>query len=464
MKKVIIGIALACGVCFSQGTSKLKGMKIYLHRKDAGDHTDGYVGLKNLLDTKKTVYGYTFESTAGSMGEVELNALYNRLYKAGGVKQTNTIDILIFCQGQGDQNVGGGSSTNPFGGATARYSQVSTHLKHGGALILVHAAAGREISWQNWVFGATLMGDWFVDAYYASSSIAGNGGHFSYGTPGTYTLDDETLPAKDSSTYFIRKLFTTAKTSNGLGQAAISPTVKGEWYHFNGGKKFEDGTGGAATHPNNKIPGLPTAIRGNMGNPDSGIGPAKVTGALSKIENYTPTVPGGKRPGVWVREVSNGKFDASKKKENGRFMYFNPGHAAEEFTDAGGWMGDLFLANLRWVAKDDLGCTDSKGKNFNAQASLSDGSCDFGTGIQDAILDDGEINLGRISTKASGMTVEISKAGAHLVSVTNLEGRVVFQRSGTIPTSYSIPGLQRGFYLVSVNGSGKRFLKKVGIL
>ena len=46
MKKIILGIAIACGLCFPQTiVSKLSGKRIFLHRKDGTDHSDGFVGL-----------------------------------------------------------------------------------------------------------------------------------------------------------------------------------------------------------------------------------------------------------------------------------------------------------------------------------------------------------------------------------------------------------------------------------
>ncbi|MDB5049085.1 MAG: hypothetical protein JWO30_2156 [Fibrobacteres bacterium] len=462
MKKIVLGIALVCGLCFPQTiTSKLSGKRIFLHRKDGTDHTDGFVGLQKMLDAKKSIYGYTFESSTGSPGEAELNALYNRLYKGAGAHDAGTIDILILCQGQGDQNVGGGASVNPFANAADRFQKVNTHVRSGGGLIMVHAAAGREVSWQNWFFGAKLMTDWFVDNYFASSLNSGNGGHFPYGTIGTYTLDEETLAAKDSSTFFIRNLLTQAKTRNGYGQPLVSPDVKGEWYHFNGGKKFEDGTGGAATHSNNRI--APSAVRGDPGVPDSGIGPAKVVGILTKIGTYVP--PGKGRHGVWAREVSAGVFNAKASDKNGRFLYFNPGHAGEEYTDANGWMGDFFFSSLRWVAKDDRGCTNPVSSNYSSLATVNDGGC-LTTGIgRDAILnDEGADRFGRISVGSSAIDVSIDRDGPHSLAVVKVNGEMVFRRQGEGIGKYQAAGLKSGFYLVQVNVKGRTFKKLVSIL
>src|SRR4051812_3067415 len=112
-------------MCFSQTiVSKLAGKRIYLHRKDGTDHTDGFVGLQTFLNTKKAAYGYTLEASIGTPTEADLNNIFNRLYNASGTKPANAIGILILCQGQGDQNIGGGASVNPFNGFADRFGKV----------------------------------------------------------------------------------------------------------------------------------------------------------------------------------------------------------------------------------------------------------------------------------------------------------------------------------------------------
>ena len=73
-------------------------------------------------------------------------------------------------------------------------------------------------------------------------------------------------------------------------------------------------TCGAAFSSNNKW--QPTEVRGHMGIPDTGIGPAKVIAVLTKIQgaNYTP--PGKGRHTVWGREVSKGVFNGNASATN----------------------------------------------------------------------------------------------------------------------------------------------------
>jgi hypothetical protein len=462
VKKVLLTIGLAFGLGFSQTVvSKLKGKRIYLSRQEAG-HQNGYDGLRKLLEDNKAVYGYEFEYSASPLPQSQLDAVFSRLYKPTDVlpRPSSTIDILIFCQGEGDRNIAG----DPFPGAPERMTKVNNHVKNGGFLMSVHGAGGREASWHGWWFGAKLMTDWFVDGYLASPLISGNGGHFSAGTTATYTLDEETLASKDSSAFFIRKLQTLAKASKGYGQPIINTDVKSEWYHYNGGFKYEDGSGGPMTHPNNKI--QPAPVRGNQGVPDSGIGPVKIFGLVTKINvgsGYTP--PGKGRHSVWGREVSKGVFDPKLSSTNGRYVLFNPGHNGDEYTIAGGWMGDFFLSNLRWLVRDDRGCTINTATNYNPLATVNDGSC-LVVGIgRDALLANEEFaDLGRISVDNSGLTVSVNQAGPHSVKVNRLDGASVFEKRDAGTRSYQVPGLDRGFYMIQVSVKGQSFTKKVSIL
>jgi hypothetical protein len=453
-----MAVGLACAVAYPQSTSKLNGKRIYVSRQEAG-HQGGYDGFRMMLDANKAKYGYVFEYSAQPLGEAQLNALFDRLYKANTPKNANTIDILIFCQGEGDRNVGGGQQTVPWAGAPDRMAKVNAHVKNGGGLISVHGAGGREVSWHNWTFGAMLMTDLFVDDYRASSLIQGNGGHFSAKTPATYTLDDETLPAKDSSTYFIRKLLTGAKAQGGFGQPLVTDQVKGEWYHYNAGKQFEDGTGTNISHPNNKW--TPKKVRGDKGVPDSGIGPVKVIGIITKIQSggtYIP--PNGGRTSVWAREVSKGAFDAKATKTNGRYVLFNPGHDGEEWTQGGNWMGDFFMSTLRWVVKDELGCMDASKPQFNPAATIHDPDACPSVALKGGVETS---SFGKVSQAASDLEIDVEAAGPHSVKVLSLDGKVAFARSGEGSQSYKVPGLVRGTYLVLAGANGETFRKTVTV-
>jgi hypothetical protein len=265
MKKAVVGIALACGLGFAQTqVSKLNGKKVYVLREWVdGGHQNGFQALKDLVEANAKTYGYTAEVPANPLNQNDLNAVFARLYKGDGTKPANAIDVMVFSQGEGDWNVTG----NPLiGGAETRMTQINAHVRGGGGLIITHAAAGREISRSGWIFGAKLMGDWFQDEYFASAAVQGNQGHFGSGTAGTTTLDEETLPAKDSSTFFIRNVMTLGKDKKGMGMPLVTDQVTGEWYHFNGGFKFEDGTGGTVSNTRNQF--KPVQVRGQVGYPD----------------------------------------------------------------------------------------------------------------------------------------------------------------------------------------------------
>lgn len=459
MKKLLLGLAALCGAAFAQTPlSKLNGKTVYLHRQFVdGGHANGFNALRTLLEANATAYGYKFELSVNPLTQGGIDQLFNRLYKDNG-KPEGGIDVLIFCQGEGDWNVTG----EPLiAGSVDRMAKVNAHVRNGGGLIISHAAGGRQISRSGWTYGAKLMTDWFMDEYSASASIAGNGGHFSSGTQGTLALDEETLKEKDPSAFFVRNLMLAAKDKKGYAMPVSTDQVRGEWYHFNGGFRYEDGTGGAVASNANKFP--PAKVRGHMGHPDSGIGPAKIFSVLTKIQgaNYTP--PGKGRHAVWGREVSKGPFSTGSSDKNGRFIYFNPGHAGDEYTLAGGWVGNLYLSTLRWVVKDDRGCTDATRANFSALATVDDGTC-LPTAIgHDALLDAGAGSFGRVSVREKSLEVSVEAQGPHSVLVTDVSGKLVYQRLAEGAKAHKVEGLQRGFYVASVKAGGQAFKKLVSI-
>lgn len=466
LKGIMVFAALSCGLAFSQAVdSKLKGKRIYMHKNDGG-HQGGYDGLKAWLENNKAAYGYEFEATGLNLSETALNTLFGRLYKGpDSPRQPNTIDILIFCQGEGDGNMGRGPFPPSVSvGNIQRHTMVNTHVKAGGVLILVHAAAGREISYWKWGFGAMLMGSWFLDNCFASPQVAGNSGHFGANTVATATLDEETLQAKDPSLFFIRNLFTQPKDKGGLGQPLINSAVKGEWYHFNGNFKYEDGSGGAITNPQHTSPMV--MVRGNAGFPDSGIGPTKIITTLTRINSgsgYNP--PGKGRPVAWAREVSWEKFNPATPDKNGRFIYTNAGHDGDEWTTAGQWMGSQFLAMLRWSVKDERGCMDPNQPSlYKPFATVYDGSCPP-VGIGGSIpLKSGRAWLvGRVAAANATIDVTIDRDASHSVRIADMKGRSVYEASGTGRSSYQVPGLDKGSYIVRVDADGKSVRQRVTI-
>jgi hypothetical protein len=464
---VFLGMLALSGTAIAQGTipSKLNGKRIYIYRDDAG-HADSYTASVSLINStaNKAAYGYTVESATNPLTTANLDLLYDRLYKGPDApKDTNTIDILILSMGEGDQNVAGGASTTPVTGYQARYNKVATHVKSGGGLILIHAAAGREISYMNWVFGAALMTDWFHDGYSSGFGISANAGHYAATTPATIALDIGTLPTADSSAYFVRRLMNLPAAQGGYNKADTANMTAGEWYHFNGNFTYEQNAGAPTTTitlGSNKV--VAKAVRGNQGLPDSGIGPAKVFASLTRINGYVPPAPG--RVSVWGREVTNGTFNPAASAQNGRFVYFNPGHNTNEIGTAnpqvGGWARDLFLSTLRWVAKDDRGCRNPQSSNYDSLATVNAG-CQGVSIRRDALLSHNGLLAGRISTDNTSITVDMDQQGAHTVRVSKIDGTNVMRKQGSGIQRYTASGLQSGLYMVRVEAGDQSYAKQV---
>jgi hypothetical protein len=459
---IFLIVALSLGLARAQlPVSKLNGKTVYLHRQFVDDtHAGGFIALKNLLLANAPVYGYKLEISEYPLAETPLSAAFNRLYRLDAAKPPNPIDVLVFSQSEGDWNITG----NPtIVGWENRIRQVNDHVRAGGGLILSHAAGGRQISRNGWIFGAMLMTDWFQDEYFPGGNVSGNSGHFPSGTQGTITLDEQTLPSRDSSAYFIRRLMTLGKAHGGFEMPAASDSVRSSWYHFNGGFKYPGQLGGKVKNTNNKF--QPAEVRGHAGFPDSGIGPSKVFTSLPRIQtglgSYTPQGKG--LLSAWGREVGPPPFDPSRSATNGRFAYVNPGHMGEEYLMGDGWMGNLFLSVLRWSVKDDRGCVDPASILYNPHATVTDGSClvlAMRQGIRSAASGRED---GRISPEAEGIEVEFAGTGGHSLRIVDARGSLVFARAGKGPAAYSAKGLSRGPYFAHIREDGEDFNERIDL-
>ena len=126
-------------------------------------------------------------------------------------------------------------------------------------------------------------------------------------------------------------------------------------------------------------------------------------------------------------------------------------------------MGDFFLANLRWVAKDDRGCTDKLASNYNPLATVSEGCIAVGIG-RNAQLNEGVNELGNISLVGSAIEIAIGAEGPHAVKVSKINGELVYAKPGVGMQKYQVPGLKSGFYVVQVQVKGQAFKKMVTVL
>jgi hypothetical protein len=200
-------------------------------------------------------------------------------------------------------------------------------------------------------------------------------------------------------------------------------------------------------------------VRGDMGEPDSGIGPAKMVSVLTKIgPSYVP--PGKGRPSVWAREVGKGVFNAGASAVNGRFVYFNPGHASTEWSLGGGWMGDLLLSTLRWVAKDDRGCMSPSAADYSPVATVNDcGVTDTRRAAAPAAKEDP--GFGSVLAGRSFLDVDVDLKPPHTLKVTRASGERVFSGTGAGGHAYHLTGMKAGAYVILVESEGNSFVRQV---
>jgi hypothetical protein len=78
------------------------------------------------------------------------------------------------------------------------------------------------------------------------------------------------------------------------------------------------------------------------------------------------------------------------------------------------------MSSLRWVVKDDRGCSNPVATNYNSLATINDGSCLTTSIGRDALLENKNTAVGRISLDNAGLNVSIGAPGAHMVRIVKL--------------------------------------------
>jgi hypothetical protein len=125
-------------------------------------------------------------------------------------------------------------------------------------------------------------------------------------------------------------------------------------------------------------------------------------------------------------------------------------------------MADFFLAVLRWVAKDDRGCTKPYAVNYNPLATVPWG-CDIPIGARREGPPIARVKVLPGRRSAGGVSLDITVEGAdgHSVVVTTSAGREVFRTRGQGHRAYRIQDLPPGLYLAQVQAAGRAIRKPV---
>jgi hypothetical protein len=133
---------------------------------------------------------------------------------------------------------------------------------------------------------------------------------------------------------------------------------------------------------------------------------------------------------------------------------------------------------MRWVARDDIGCTEESSPDYNPVATISappefpgncaggcmdplavnfdpfavadEGSCEY-TGIGDYTNSD---PLDGIQISNSGITVPVRAGGEHSVIISDVKGKTVYEAKGKEASEYTVKDLTSGSYVLNIEING----------
>jgi hypothetical protein len=142
------------------------------------------------------------------------------------------------------------------------------------------------------------------------------------------------------------------------------------------------------------------------------------------------------------------------------------------------------MAAMRWVARDDIGCTDENSPDYDPVATISapqgypgncipggcmdpladnydvmakwdDGSCEY-TGVGDR---KNYRSLGKIQILNSEIIVPVRGKGEHSLIISSFKGNTVYEANGRGVSDYTVKDLTSGNYVLTVEVNGAAITK-----
>jgi hypothetical protein len=115
-------------------------------------------------------------------------------------------------------------------------------------------------------------------------------------------------------------------------------------------------------------------------------------------------------------------------------------------------------------AFDINGCTDSRYKNYNQEATFDDGTCKGLVADVDLRYNPAETPFGEIKPSDNTIAVSVRGGGPHSVRVISLDGKLVSHERGVGRRSYSFSNLKKLLiYVIDVRTAENNFTQKVAL-
>lgn len=172
---------------------------------------------------------------------------------------------------------------------------------------------------------------------------------------------------------------------------------------------------------------------------------------------------GADHPVTWAKPIGKG-----------RIVHNSLGHSFGEkqhnvYTQKTNYLKNFTYTALRYAAGDFLGCMDEKYKEFHADYTKSDATACKELKDVSMIFDkngkQGDLPLVSQNETGTLLKVEFFKEGPNAIAISDISGKLVYQKNGSGQSSYTVPTPKRsGIYIVKAMAGGKVSTHRVTVL
>jgi type 1 glutamine amidotransferase len=172
---------------------------------------------------------------------------------------------------------------------------------------------------------------------------------------------------------------------------------------------------------------------------------------------------GADHPVTWLKPVGKG-----------RVVHNSLGHSFKEkghnvYTQKSNYLKNFTYTSLRFAAGDFIGCMDNKYQEFNPDAIKSDPlQCKTpAVALVEFNKDWKQSELPLVSQNETGtlLNVEFFKQGPNAITIADVSGKLVYQKTGSGQARYSVPTPKKsGIYIVKAKAGNKVSTHRVTVL
>jgi hypothetical protein len=189
---------------------------------------------------------------------------------------------------------------------------------------------------------------------------------------------------------------------------------------------------------------------------------------LLTVDERSSTAPfispmGLDHPVAWTKTVGKGRVVSNCL---GHSFGYNEHNA---YTQKANYLKNFTYTSIRYAAGDFIGCMDNRFAEYNPDATKSDAAqCKTpSTALVRFNNDRNQSELPLVSQNETGalVNVEFFKQGPNAITITDVTGKRVYQKTGSGQARYAVPTPRKsGIYIVKARSGGKVSTHRVTVL